>query len=62
MPEDFCCGIALIAMDDPVYCEQNKTRYERSHLDSWLAKKNQHPITHEDLYWEDLIPDPKRKS
>lgn len=57
IPEEFDCIISQTAMTNPVYCSSHKARFEKDQIDSWLCKKNLHPLTHEALYWDELIPD-----
>lgn len=56
-PEEFDCIISYITMTKPVYCSSHKARFEKDQIDLWLRKKNKHPLTDEDLYWDELIPD-----
>jgi len=57
IPDNFLCNISLGVMTKPVYCKQHAARYDEKNIHNWIRLKNIHPIVHEDLYWEDLIPD-----
>lgn len=55
-PEDFDCYISKDVMNEPVCTIFDSNPVEKEQIDQWLCQKNKHPLTDDDLYWDDLIP------
>lgn len=47
LPNEITCPISRDVLTDPVYCDKNPERFERSALLAWLKVNSVHPLTKE---------------